>query len=147
MVRGISQSNRTLLGHQVFQQVIEVPAYPFAFGFDADFGAAVLVVMLLQVVQRRACGFAAGVAADHAAALFPAALAFDLVVGRTVLGHTPGHALRPLCPLKNSQSVKPAALAIAFTLRAICDSDSPKTFSLLATPAGRMASRAALRRG
>ena len=49
---------------------------------------------------------------------------------------------RPLCPLKNSQSVKPAALAMAFTHREICDSDRPKTFSLLATPAGRMASKA-----
>ena len=41
----------------------------------------------LQVAQRRPSGFAAGVAADHAAALFPAALAFYLVGGRAILGH------------------------------------------------------------
>ena len=46
----------------------------------------------LKVQQGRAGGFAAGVAADHAAALFPAALAFDLVGGRAILGHAPGHA-------------------------------------------------------
>ena len=33
-----------------------------------------------EVAQRRPCGLAAGVAADHAAALLPAALALDLVV-------------------------------------------------------------------
>ena len=49
----------------------------------------------LKVQQRRAGGFAAGVAADHAAALFPAALAFDLVGGRAILGHAPGHAHPP----------------------------------------------------
>ena len=36
---------------------------------------------------------AAGVAADHAAALFPAALAFDLVGGRVVLGHADAPAV------------------------------------------------------
>ena len=42
----------------------------------------------------------------------------DLVGGGTVLGHAPGNAdPAPLCPLKNSQSLKPAALAIAFTRR------------------------------
>ena len=40
-----------------------------------------------QVSQRRPGGFAAGIAAHHAAALFPASLAFDLVGGRAVLGH------------------------------------------------------------
>ena len=45
-----------------------------------------------QVPQRRSGGLAAGVAADHAAALFPAALAFDLVGGGAVLGHAPCHA-------------------------------------------------------
>ena len=49
----------------------------------------------LKVAQRRTGGFAAGVAADHAAALLPAALAFDLVGGRAVLGHAPGHAHPP----------------------------------------------------
>ena len=38
----------------------------------------------------------------------------------------------PLWPLKNSQSERPAALAIAFTRRAIYDSDSPNTSSSLA---------------
>ena len=47
---------------------------------------------LLQVSQRRSGGLAAGVAADHAAALLPAALALDLVGGSAVLGHAPGHA-------------------------------------------------------
>ena len=54
---------------------------------------------------------------------------------------------RPLWPLKNSQSANPAALAIAFTRRAIWDSDSPNTFSSLATPAGRMASSAFMAAG
>ena len=54
---------------------------------------------------------------------------------------------RPLWPLKNSQSTRPAALAITFTRRAICDSDSPNTFLLLATPAGRMASNAFMAAG
>ena len=49
----------------------------------------------LQVPQRRTGGFAAGVAAHHAAALFPAALALDLVGGRAVLGHATGHAHPP----------------------------------------------------
>ena len=85
---------------------------------------------------------AAGVATDHAAALLPPALALDFVGGGAVLGHAMGHAPRPLWPLKSSQSANPAALAITFTLRAICDSDNPKTFSPLVTPGGRMASRA-----
>ena len=46
----------------------------------------------LQVTQSRPGGFAAGVAADHAATLLPATLAFDLVGGRAVLGHAPRHA-------------------------------------------------------
>ena len=49
----------------------------------------------LKVAQGRSGGFAAGVATDHAAALLPAALAFDLVGGRAVLGHPPGHAHPP----------------------------------------------------
>ena len=49
----------------------------------------------LKVPQRRPGGFAAGVASDHAAALLPAALALDLVGGRAVLGHAPGHAHPP----------------------------------------------------
>ena len=40
----------------------------------------------LKVPQGRAVRFAPGVAADHAAALLPAALAFDFVGGRAVLG-------------------------------------------------------------
>ena len=40
-----------------------------------------------QVSQRLPGGFAAGKVAQHAAALFPASLAFDLVGGRAVLGH------------------------------------------------------------
>ena len=51
----------------------------------------------LQVPQRRTGGFAAGVAADHAATLLPAALAFDLVGGRAVLGHAPGPCPRARC--------------------------------------------------
>ena len=54
--------------------------------------AAVGARIPLQIPQRRPGGFAAGVAADHAAALFPTALAFDLVGGRAVLGHAAGHA-------------------------------------------------------
>ena len=49
---------------------------------------------------------------------------------------------RPLWPLKNSQSVRPAALAITFTRREICDSESPNTLTSPPTPAGRMAERA-----
>ena len=60
----------------------------------------------LKVAQDRSGGFAAGVAAHHAAALLPAALAFDLMGGRAVLGHPPGHA-HPLWPLKSSQSASP----------------------------------------
>ena len=41
----------------------------------------------MQVPQRRPGGLAAGVAADHAATLLPAALAIDLVDVRAVLGH------------------------------------------------------------
>ena len=54
---------------------------------------------------------------------------------------------RPLWPMKNSQSARLAALAIAFTRRAICDSDHPNTFSLPSTPAGRMAFRASMAAG
>ena len=87
-----------------------------------------------KVPQRRRGSLTEGVAADHAAALLPAALAFDLVGGRVVLGHAPGHVRPcPLWPLKDFQFSNPAALAMAFTRRAIWDSDSPKTFSLLAT--------------
>ena len=47
----------------------------------------------LQIPQRGPGGPRRGcVAADHAAALFPAALAFDLVGGRAVLGPAAGHA-------------------------------------------------------
>ena len=49
-------------------------------------------INMLQVPQCRSCGFAAGVAADHAAALFPTTLALDLVGGHAVLGHALGHA-------------------------------------------------------
>ena len=49
--------------------------------------------------------------------------------------------------LKNSQSARPAALATAFTRRAICDSDSPNTSTLPPIPAGRMASRARMAAG
>ena len=50
---------------------------------------------LLQIPQRGSGGFAAGVAADHAAALLPAALAFDLMGGRSVLGHNPVSKVSP----------------------------------------------------
>ena len=102
----------------------------------------------LKVAQGRSGGFAAGVAADHAAALLPAALAFDLMGGRAVLGH-PRRAMptRPLWPLKNSQSTRPAALAMTFTRRSTCDSDSPNTFTSPPTPIGRMASRARMAAG
>ena len=49
----------------------------------------------VTLLDGKARGFAAGVAADHAAALLPAALAFDLVGGRAVLGHAAGHAHPP----------------------------------------------------
>ena len=49
---------------------------------------------------------------------------------------------RPPCLLKNCQSANPAALAIAFTRRAIWDSDSTNTLTSPATPAGLIASRA-----
>ena len=54
---------------------------------------------------------------------------------------------RPLWPLKSSQSANPAALAIAFTRLAICDSESPNTFTSPPTPAGRMAFRARMAEG
>ena len=53
---------------------------------------------ILQIPQHRPGGLAAGVAADHAAALLPANLPFDLVGGRVVLGHAPGHAHAPAVP-------------------------------------------------
>ena len=49
----------------------------------------------LKVAQGRTGGLAAGIAANHATTLFPAALAFDLVGGRAVLGHAPRHADAP----------------------------------------------------
>ena len=48
---------------------------------------------------------------------------------------------RPLWPLKNSQLARPAALAMTFTRREICDTDSPKTFTSPPAPTARMASR------
>ena len=54
---------------------------------------------------------------------------------------------RPLWPLKNSQSERPAALAIAFTRRAIWDSDSPNTFTSPPAPTSRRASRARMAAG
>ena len=101
----------------------------------------------LKVPQGRTGALAAGVAADNAAALFPAALVFDLMGGRAVMSHAPCHARPPAVPLKNSQPVKPAALAITSTRRAICDSDSPNTFALLSTPVGLMASWAPMATG
>ena len=44
-------------------------------------------------------------------------------------------ATRPLCPLKSSQSARPAALAMTLTRRAICDSESRNTFTSPPTPA------------
>ena len=49
----------------------------------------------LQIRQRGPGGFSAGVVVDHAAALLPTALAFDLVGGRAVLGHAAGPAHPP----------------------------------------------------
>ena len=61
-----------------------------------------------------------------------------------VFGVPPGQGgrnmTRPLCPPKNSQSANPAALAMAFTRRTICESGSPNTFSPPPTPAGGIAS-------
>ena len=94
----------------------------------------------LKVAQGRAGGFAAGVAADHAAALLPAALALDLVGGAPFWAIRRAMPTRPLCPLKNSQSANPAALAITFTLRAICDSDRMSESAFMA--AGVMATTA-----
>ena len=54
---------------------------------------------------------------------------------------------RPLWPLKNSQSARPAARATAFTRRAIWDSDNPNTFAPPPTPDGRMASSARMAAG
>jgi len=62
---------------------------------------------LLQIPQRRPGGLAAGVAADHAAALLPAALAFDLVGGGAVLGHAPGHAHPPAVAAEELPIVQP----------------------------------------
>ena len=107
-----------------------------------------LRLTLLQVPQRRPGGFAAGVAADHAAALLPAALALDLVGGRAVLGHAAGHADAPAVAAEELPvNARPAALAIAFTRRAIWDSESPNTFASPPTPTGRMASRAFMATG
>ena len=122
--------------------------------FTAGYGGRSLPTLRnvgrLEVTQCRPCGLAAGIAPDHAAALLPAALALDFVGGRAVLGHAAGRRAmptRPLWPLKNSQSARPAALAITFTRRAICDSDSPNTFTLPPTSAGRMASSARMAAG
>ena len=95
-----------------------------------------------QIPQRRPGGLAAGVAADHATALFPATLAFDFVGGGAVLGHAPGHAHSPAVAAEELPMLQSRGLAIAFTLRAICDSDNPNTFSLPAAPTGRMAFKA-----
>ena len=51
-----------------------------------------------------------------------------------------------LWPLKNSQSARPAALAMIFTRRAICDSDSPNTFTSPPTPTAGSRPGRALRR-
>ena len=90
-----------------------------------------------KVPQRRTGGFAAGVAAYHAAALFPATLALDLVGGRPVLGHAPRHA-HPAAVAAEELPVRETGgpLATAFTWRAIWDSDSPNTFCPPSTPAG-----------
>ena len=62
--------------------------------------------------------------AGFTAALLPASLTLDLVGGRAVLAMRRAIPTRPLWPLKNSQSARPAALAVTFTRRAICDSDN-----------------------
>ena len=56
---------------------------------------AVTEVDRSKIPERRPGGLAASVAADHAAALLPAALAFDLVGGGAVLSHAPCHAHPP----------------------------------------------------
>ena len=63
-------------------------------------------------------------------------------------GPCAGPCRRGRCgPLKYSQFSNPAALAIAFTRRAIWDSESPNTFSPPPAPAGRMAERACMAAG
>ena len=49
----------------------------------------------LQISECRPDGLTPGVVADHAAVLFPATLALDLVGGRAVLGHAAGHVHSP----------------------------------------------------
>ena len=97
----------------------------------ASFGCKVATVrspsLALQVPQRRTRGFAASVAADHTTALFPAALAFDLVGGSAVLGHATGHARPPA-------AVLPAGGELQYELR-----PSPAEGS--GTPTARILSR------
>ena len=78
----------------------------------------------LKVAQGGPCGFATGVAAHHAAALLPAALAFDLV------GEGPfwGHAHPPAVAAEELSVGQPRGFRDnPFTRRAICDSDNQNT--------------------
>ena len=65
----------------------------------------------------------------------PATLTLDLsLVGVSFWAIRRVIPTRPLFPLKTSQSVRPAALAIIVTRRATCDSNSPNTLCLPSTP-------------
>ena len=57
--------------------------------FASSTGERPLLVISTAALTRRT---RRGCSGDHASALLPAALAFDLMGGRAVLGHAPGHA-------------------------------------------------------
>ena len=99
--------------------------------------------------SSRPGALATGVAADHAAALLPAALPFDLVGGRVVLGHAPGHAHAPAVPTEYDPSRKiRLLLAVTFTRRANSRfGPGPEHFLMAATSTGRMASKAVMAAG
>ena len=91
----------------------------------------------LKVTQGRTGALAAGVAADQCRRPASSGPWRSISsVGAPFWAIRRAMPTRPLWPLKNSQSASPAALAITFTRRAICDSDSPNTFCPPPTPAG-----------
>ena len=60
------------------------------------------------------------------------------------MGHAPGHADAPAVAAEELPILQPRSWAIAFTRRAICDSDNPNTLASLLAPAGRMAKSASM---
>ena len=101
----------------------------------------------LKVAQGRTGGFAAGVAADHPAALLPAALAFDLVGGRAVLGHAAGHAHTAAVTAEELPIRQPCSLGNRLHPPGDLRLGQPEHLHLTTNPIGQMASRACMAAG